>query len=52
MAFAKAFFDAGKPVAAICRDPWTITEINAARGRLMTSCSSQSGNDQGVQRRP
>jgi protease I len=40
MAFAKAFFDAGKPVAAICRGPWTITEINAARGRLMTSCSS------------
>jgi putative intracellular protease/amidase len=30
MAFAKAFFDAGKPVAAICRRPWTITEINAA----------------------
>jgi len=40
MAFAKAFFDADKPVAAICRGPWTITEINAARGRLMTSCSS------------
>ena len=40
MEFAKAFFDAGKPVAAICRGPWTITEINAARGRLMTSCSS------------
>src|SRR5271170_3837214 len=40
MVFAKAFFDVGKPVAAICRGPWTITEINAARGRLMTSCSS------------
>jgi protease I len=40
MAFAKAFFDADKPVAAICRGPWTITEINAARGRRMTSCSS------------
>ena len=40
MAFAKAFFDADKPVAAICRGPWTITEISAARGRRMTSCSS------------
>ena len=40
MAFAKAFFDADKPVAAICRGPWTITEIAAARGRRMTSCSS------------
>jgi protease I len=40
VAFAKAFFDADKPVAAICRGPWTITEISAARGRLITSCSS------------
>jgi protease I len=40
MAFAKAFFDANKPVAAVCRGPWTITEISAARGRRMTSCSS------------
>lgn len=40
MAFAKPFFDAGKLVAAICRGPWTITEISAARGRLMSSCSS------------
>ena len=40
MAFAKAFFDADKPVAAICRGPWTITEISAAQGRRMTSCSS------------
>jgi hypothetical protein len=83
MAFAKAFFDAGKPVAAICRGPWTITEINAAddlvfvaqdRSRERWSglggsggrCRPQSGhgpqsqrhpyiqsgNDQGVQRRP
>lgn len=40
MAFAKAFFDADKPVAAICRGPWTITEIHAAQGRRLTSCSS------------
>ena len=24
VAFAKAFFDAGKPVAAICHGPWTV----------------------------
>jgi protease I len=37
MAFAKAFFDDDKPVATICRGPWTITEINAARGMRMVS---------------
>ena len=26
VAFAKAFFDAGKPVAAICHGPWTVIE--------------------------
>jgi protease I len=31
--FANAFFDAGKPVAAICHGPWTIIETGAARGR-------------------
>jgi PfpI family intracellular protease len=38
VAFAKAFFDAGKPVAAICHGPWTVIETGAARGRRMTSC--------------
>jgi protease I len=40
VAFAKAFFDAGKPVAAICHGPWTILEAGAARGRRMTSWPS------------
>jgi protease I len=26
VAFAKAFFDTGKPVASICHGPWTIIE--------------------------
>jgi protease I len=39
-AFAKAFFDAGKPVAAICHGPWTVIETGAARGRRMTSWPS------------
>jgi len=40
VAFAKAFFDAGKPVAAICHGPWTVIESGAARGRRMTSWPS------------
>jgi len=40
VAFVKAFFDAGKPVAAICHGPWTVLEAGAARGRRMTSWPS------------
>ena len=40
VAFAKAFFDVGKPVAAICHGPWTVIEAGAARGRQMTSWPS------------
>src|SRR5258705_9645421 len=40
VAFAKAFFDDGKPVAVICHGPWTIIETGAARGRRMTSWPS------------
>jgi protease I len=40
VAFAKAFFDAGKPVAAICHGPWLIIETGAARGRRLTSWPS------------
>jgi PfpI family intracellular protease len=40
VAFVKAFFDVGKPVAAICHGPWTVIETGAARGRRMTSWPS------------
>jgi protease I len=40
VAFVKAFFDAGKPVAAICHGPWMIAEADKARGRRMTSWPS------------
>src|SRR6202790_3740063 len=40
VAFAKSFFDSGKPVAAICHGPWTVIETGAARGRRMTSWPS------------
>ncbi|HEX7959079.1 MAG TPA: type 1 glutamine amidotransferase domain-containing protein [Terriglobales bacterium] len=40
VAFAKAFFDAGKPVAAICHGPWTVIETGYARGRRIASWPS------------
>jgi protease I len=40
VAFVKAFFDAGKPVGAICHGPWTIIEAGAASGRTITSWPS------------
>jgi len=35
--FARAFFDAGKPVAAICHGPQVLIEADVVRGRRMTS---------------
>lgn len=40
VAFVRAFFDAGKPVAAICHGPWTVIEAGRARGRRLTSWPS------------
>jgi protease I len=40
VAFAKAFFDARKPVAAICHGPWMVIETGAARGRRIASWPS------------
>jgi protease I len=40
VAFARAFFDAGKPVAAICHAPWTLVEADVVRGRRLTSWPS------------
>lgn len=38
--FVRAFFDAGKPVAAICHAPWSLIEADVVRGRRMTSWPS------------
>ncbi|MBE1589662.1 type 1 glutamine amidotransferase domain-containing protein [Nonomuraea angiospora] len=38
--FARAFFDLGKPVAAICHAPWTLIEADVVRGRTITSWPS------------
>ncbi|MFC4908017.1 type 1 glutamine amidotransferase domain-containing protein [Actinomadura gamaensis] len=40
VAFARGFFDAGKPVAAICHAPWTLIEADVVRGRTLTSWPS------------
>ncbi|NKX53511.1 type 1 glutamine amidotransferase domain-containing protein [Arthrobacter mobilis] len=37
VAFARAFFDAHKPVAAICHAPWLLIEAGTADGRRLTS---------------
>jgi protease I len=38
--FVRAFFDAGKPVAAICHAPWLLAEADVVRGRTLTSWPS------------
>lgn len=38
--FVRAFFEAGKPVAAICHGPWMLVEADVARGRNVTSWPS------------
>jgi len=38
--FVRAFFDAGKPVGAICHAPWTLIDAGVALGRTLTSYPS------------
>lgn len=38
--FVRAFFDAGKPVAAICHAPWILIEAGVAEGRTLTAYKS------------
>lgn len=35
--FVRAFFEAGKPVGAICHGPWLLVEADVVRGRRVTS---------------
>ncbi|HET6229851.1 MAG TPA: type 1 glutamine amidotransferase domain-containing protein [Longimicrobiaceae bacterium] len=37
---ARAFYDAGKPIAAICHGPWLLVEADVVRGRKVTSWPS------------
>ena len=36
----KAFFEQGKPVAAICHGPWLLAEADVIQGRTLTSWPS------------
>jgi protease I len=38
--FVRDFFNAGKPVAAICHGPWTLVEAGVVDGRTLTSWPS------------
>lgn len=38
--FVKSFFDAKKPVAAICHGPWLLVEAGVVKGRKLTSWPS------------
>jgi protease I len=38
--FVRAFFEAGKPVGAICHGPWTLVEAGVVKGRTLTSWPS------------
>jgi protease I len=38
--FTRAFFEQGKPVAAICHGPWVLVEAGAVRDRTVTSWPS------------
>jgi len=38
--FVRSFFQAGKPVAAICHAPWLLVEADVVRGRTVTSWPS------------
>lgn len=38
--FVKGFFEARKPVAAICHGPWTLIDAGVVSGRKMTSYKS------------
>ena len=40
IAFVRGFFDAGKPVAAICHAPWILVEAGVVKGRTLTSWPS------------
>jgi deglycase len=40
VAFARAFFEQHKPVAAICHAPWTLVEADVVRDRTLTSWPS------------
>ena len=44
VAFVRAFFDSGKPIAAICHGPWILIDAGVARGRRIASWPSHKAD--------
>jgi len=40
LTFIQGMYDAGKPIAAICHGPWTLSETGIAKGKRLTSWPS------------
>ncbi|MDR3418879.1 MAG: type 1 glutamine amidotransferase [Nevskia sp.] len=40
VSFVQAFFDGGKPIAAVCHGPWMLVEADVVRGATLTSWPS------------
>jgi protease I len=40
VAFARAFFESGKPVGVICHGPWVLIDAGVVKGRTLTSFPS------------
>ena len=40
MQFVRSFVESGKPIAAICHAPWELVEVDAVRGKRVTSWPS------------
>ncbi len=40
VAFVRAFYDSGKPIAAICHGPWTLIDAGIVDGHRLTSWPS------------
>ncbi|MEO6589578.1 MAG: type 1 glutamine amidotransferase domain-containing protein [Pyrinomonadaceae bacterium] len=40
VSFVKSFFEAGKPIGAICHAPWTLIEADVVKGKTLTSWAS------------
>ncbi len=38
--FARHFFESGNPIASVCHGPWMLVEVDAVRGRTLTSWPS------------
>lgn len=49
VSFVRAFFDAGKPVAAICHGLWPLIDAGVVRGRTVTSWPSLKSDLQNAQ---